>query len=200
MIDASISPRERTVPESSIADSQRLQLLAVNRELSRLLVESNRSAAEALRSRVCMERLFGARNVDDAIRAIEEILISALGTEDFVILSIKDDEFEPIGGAGPSYAAAQANHPVLPQLVNNLTCSDEPTAIRWFGSGQVAVCVPLCIDARIVGAVCIARFLTQCAEPADRNDDVLNVLRRFGGLAIAAAAARPEWSQLAVEA
>ena len=61
--------------------------MSSNRDLSTLLVTTERRSGELVKIIVAFRRLLESGDSAAALRSIEEILINVIGTEDFVVLS-----------------------------------------------------------------------------------------------------------------
>lgn len=151
------------------------QLIASNRDLSALLLASERRRGEMMKLVVSFRRLVEATDAVSAIRAVEEILVTVIGTEDFVILAASsDEELKPIGGMGSALEQTPTAEPVAR--------------------------IPLRIHERTVGAIIIASLLSHRAPLGAHDTQVLCLLGDFAATSIIASEERRRWTQLAVPA
>lgn len=168
--------------ELSRLRNQNEQLMGSNRDLSSLLVNTERRSGELLKIIVAFRRLLEAGDSGEALRSIEEVLINIIGTEDFVILLITEtDVLRVVGGMGPIVDRALERRLTLEELHEN--------ADRM---------VPLYIADNLVGAIGIAALLPH-RDPLNANDDqVLHLLSRYAGTVIMAAQLHRTWTHVPV--
>jgi hypothetical protein len=174
---------------------QNEQLVASNGDLSALLLSADRRHGESIKVIVALRRLMEAGTAGAALRGLEEILINVVGTEDFVVLALAGETFVPIAGMGPAVLHARefpAAREILEQCVAHRRAV---TTFTWHGE-EVAACIPLRIESRIVGAVAIASLLAHRGPLNVYDDEVLRLLGDLAATAILAADHRTRWTQL----
>lgn len=174
---------------------QNEQLVASNGDLSRLLLAAEQRNGDAIKLIVSARRLMEAGSPADALRSLEEILINVVGTEDFVVLALHGDALIPIAGVGGAVEHARQYPPSRSVVLECLAHQEAVASIRWHGE-DVAACIPLRIDSRIVGAIAIANVLPHRAVLDVYDDEVLQLLSKFAASAILSAGHRADWTQL----
>ena|SRR5690349_9154080 len=159
---------------------QNEQLMSSNRDLSSLLTRTAQRSGDLVKIIVAFRRLLEATDAVSALRAIEEILINVVGTEDFAVLMVTDMPLmRVVGGMGPSRTIALSTPPVFDNL---------------FDEGSHAM--PLHIADRVVGAIVIGSMLPH-RDPLNAADDqVLSLLSRFAATAVLAADHRQHWTRV----
>jgi hypothetical protein len=174
---------------------QNEQLVASNGDLSRLLLAAEQRNGDAIKLIVAARRLMEAASAAEALRSLEEILINVVGTEDFVVLALQGDALVPIAGMGGAVEHSRQYPPSRAVIMDCLAHQEAVASIRWYGE-DVAACIPLRIDSRIVGAIAIANVLPHRGVLDVYDDEVLRLLSKFAAPAILSAGHRSDWTQL----
>jgi hypothetical protein len=203
--DCDLVARERTAHvallearrEVARLREQNEQLVASNGDLSRLLLASEQRNGEAIKVIVALRRLMEAGTAEDALRSLEEILINVVGTEDFVVLALHEDTLVPIAGIGGAVEHSRQYPPSRTVIMDCLSHHQGVASIRWHGE-DVAACIPLRIDSRIVGAIAIANVLPHRGMLNVYDDEVLHLLSKFAASAILTAGHRSRWTHLPI--
>jgi hypothetical protein len=175
------------------------QLIASNRDLSALLLTSERRRGELVKLVVAFRRLVEATDATAALRAVEEILVAIVGTENFVI----------IANAGRSGAEAVAGLGRVNDLANTAplgldevaSCQNSreahAAAVRWIDT-TIVTAMPLKIGDHVVGAIVIGSLLPHKEGLSADDDQVLCLLGGFAATSIMASEQRRGWKQLNV--
>jgi hypothetical protein len=160
--------------------TQNEQLVGSNRDLSSLLTATDKRSGELVKIIVAFRRLLDSESAHSALRCIEEIVVTIIGSENFVVLLLDErDAARPVAGFGDALTEAH----VLPPSLDALHRS-------------AARLVPLYIADQLVGAIAIAELLPH-REALNHNDDqVLNLLSRYAASVIMAAIHRKEWRRV----
>lgn len=198
--------REGAHLRQNLADAERMsdrlqtqveQLIASNRDLSGLLLAADRRRGELMKLIIAFCRLIEATDARTGVRTLEEILVTIIGTEDFVVFAFDDDDrLAPICGVGPVRDFAKRNPPEKSLAAPS---EKEPTAAaaRWLGS-NVAACVPMRIGQHLVGVIVIASLLVHRESLSVQDQEVLRHLGDFAATAIMAAEERHRWTRIVV--
>jgi hypothetical protein len=198
--------REGANLRQNLADAERTsdrlhtqieQLIASNRDLSGLLLAADRRRGELMKLIIAFCRLIEATDALTGVRTLEEILVTIIGTEDFVVFAFADDNrLGPICGVGPVYDFAKRNPPD-----KSVACPAEKVpgaaATKWLGS-EVAACVPMRIGEHLVGVIVIASLLVHRESLSVQDQEVLRHLGDFAATAIMSAEERHRWTRLVV--
>jgi hypothetical protein len=160
--------------------TQNEQLIDSNKDLSQLLVATEKRTSSSLRLIVAYRSLVQAEDRGAALRGIEEILVNVIGTEDFVVLLLTDtDVMRVVGGMGPILETTLDSCPTYEQI--------ESEARRM---------VPLFIDAHVVGAIAIQELLPH-RDGLDANDEqILQLISQHAAAAIMCADQQRLWTRL----
>lgn len=164
--------------------TQNGQLAASNKDLSALLASCTRHSGELLKTVVAFQGMFQGQAPADAVRALEDILVNVLGTEDFVILAVGEEAaLSTIGGMGDSLARLRRSRLTLEQA-------------------QVATdrVVPLYLGERLVALIIIGALLAHRGPLGASDSQLMSVLSRFAARAIVAAGAQDRLPPLSLPA
>ena len=173
------------------------QLIASNRDLSTLLLTAERRRGELLKLVVAFRRLVEASDAPTAIRAVEEIIVTIIGTENFVVLAAAAGaRVYPVAGLGAVHDYAKSEPPQLGEVISSQGDRESRAAAqRWFGSDVVAS-IPLRIGENVVGAIVIAALLPHREPLGFQDEQVLCLLGDFAATTIIASEERRRWTQL----
>ena len=162
--------------------TQNEQLIDSNKDLSQLLLATEKRTSSSLKLIVAYRALVQAEDRSAAMRAIEEILINVIGTENFVVLLLTDnDVMRVVAGMGPALDNLFEKHPTYEQI--------ESDARRM---------VPLFVDSNVVGAIAIQELLPH-REGLDASDEqILQLLSQHAAVAIMCADQLHLWTRLSV--
>jgi hypothetical protein len=164
--------------ELSRLRSQNEQLMGSNRDLSSLLVTTDKRSGELVKIIVAFRRLLESDDSAAALRSVEEILINVIGTEDFVVLLIHESGgLQTVGGMGPAVEHTRRNTPTLEEL--------HAEAHRF---------VPLYIADAVVGAIAIQELLPHRDLLNATDDQVLQLLSRYAATVMMSANLRRDWT------
>ena len=160
--------------------TQNEQLVGSNRDLSSLLATTDKRSGELLKIIVAFRRLLDSEDANAALRCIEEIVVNIIGSENFVILLLDErDVARPISGFGEALVRAHVRAPQLDELHKD--------AERM---------VPLFIADELVGAIAIAELLPHRDALNHNDEQVLDLLSRYGATVIMAALHRKDWHRV----
>lgn len=163
--------------ELSRLRTQNEQLMGSNRDLSSLLITTDKRSGELVKIIVAFRRLLDSEDSLSALRSIEEILINVIGTEDFVVVLITETEaLRTVAGMGPSVEHTRSVAPTLDEV--------HADALRF---------VPLYIADKLVGAIAISALLPHRDLLGATDDQVLLLLSRYAATVMMAADHRKDW-------
>lgn len=205
--DARVSQlREDLITALDDADRLRAQLehvMATNRSLSVLLLNSDARGGELMKMLVAVRALIESRDAPAALAGLEDILVNVVGTADYLIYSLdeENDSLVPIAALGDAFATSgrvPLNGSWLGDVVRTgevLISRARPASRRNPDAGIAAV-VPLRVVDRVLGAIVIGQVLPH-RESLDLCDrEVLRLLGAYAATAIIAADRRGDWNQL----
>ena len=177
------------------------QLIASNRDLSELLLASERRRGEMMKLIVAFRRLVEATDAMSAIRAVEEILVTVIGTEDFVVLAAEGDQLKPVAGFGSALQQARTTPLLVEHVTDSVPNRGAPAVVsRWLGVTDAVACIPLKIHDRIVGAVVIGSLLSHREPLGVHDNNVLCLLGDFAATSIIASEQRRSWDRMLIPA
>lgn len=163
--------------ELSRVRAQHEQLVAINRDMSSQLMASSQLNGELLRANVAFRRLLESRDSAEALRAIEEILINIIGTEDFVVLlATETPRMRIVAGMGYALELAGQSTPTVEELE--------------LASHRV---IPMHVDDHLVGAIVIGALLPHRDALGHADEEVLELISAFAATAVMAADYRQGW-------
>ena len=164
------------------ARTQAEQLILSNRDLSSLWAAASRQAGELMKMSVALRRLSEAGDAAAAVRAVEDVLVNVVGTEDFVLLARDAGAVTyPIAGMGVA----------LGEALRQAAAVAEPRKPE----GHT---VPLSFGGKVVGTLVIRRLLEHRPPLSAADEQVLALLAHFAATAIVARSENPE-PQVATE-
>jgi transcriptional regulator with GAF, ATPase, and Fis domain len=160
--------------------TQNEQLIDSNKDLSHMLMQTEKRASGSLKLIVAYRQLVSSDDRSAALRAIEEILINVIGTENFVVLLLTDnDVMRVVGGMGSILDKTTTRHATYEEI--------ESEARRM---------VPLFIDDNVVGAIAIQELLPH-REALDVSDEqILQLLSKHAATAIMCADQARFWTRV----
>ena len=155
------------------------QLVASNKDLSGLLGASSQRLAELVKIVVAFQQLLDARDVADAWRSLEDIVVNVIGCEDFVVLQLTSPgAYRAVGGRG------DVRDRLIGQPVS-LDAMVDPLRV-----------IPLCIGENVVGEVVLIALLPH-REPLNASDEqVFGLISRFAAPAVMMAEQQRTWVRL----
>ena len=160
--------------------AQNEQLVGSNRDLSSLLAATDRRSGELVKIIVAFRRLLDSEDASSALRCIEEIVVNLIGSENFVVLLIgEQDALRPVAGHGDVVTQSHIRVPALDELHRDM--------YRL---------VPLHIADVVVGAIAIAELLPHRDSLSHNDEQVLTLLSRYAATVIMAAIHRREWHRV----
>jgi hypothetical protein len=126
----------------------------------------------------------------EVVQAIREIITNLIGSEDMAF-------FEAVGGETLSLIAAfgTATPPrsvrfgegVIGETARRGTVATRADAPEWPGEPEIAACIPLLSQGRVVGAIALFRLLPQKAGLVALDERLFEIVSLHGGMAWSAA-------------
>ena len=194
---------------AALADAERLRLqmsalLASQRQVSTLLTAADTRNGDLMKLLLSVRMLIESRDSAAALTSLRDLLVTVVGTADFVIYARQSDDetLAPIGGVGDSLRLAEPISLTF-HTVGELVLRGEliirhgrGAVTPQRGAPDVAAIVPLKVLDRVVGAIVIARLLRH-REPFTACDrEILGLLAIYAATAIIASDRRAEWREL----
>jgi nitrate/nitrite-specific signal transduction histidine kinase len=153
-----------------------------------VLVEEQNSKLASLF--VSSMRLHETTHPPDVIKAIEEIVVNLIGSEEVAVFLAGDDgSLRLEGGTGIDRAALE-HVPLGRGIIGRVAATGERYLrgeTAWpdtVDEAPLTACVPLVIDGRVIGAVAIFRLLPQKAQLELADHDLLDLLATQAAVAL----------------
>ncbi len=194
----------------ALDESDRLQvqlehMAAANHNLSELLLNIDAQNDKLLKLLVAMRSLVESSSGAVALRRLQDILVTVIGSAEFLIYSVDNTigSLVPIAGAGAAFdddAAVSLHESTLGGMVRmgEVVVTPEHPHLAHRDDFSAAAVVPLKVLDRVVGAIVINRLIPQRKSLGECDRDVLGLLGAYAASAIITADQRPEWNQLPV--
>jgi hypothetical protein len=177
---------------------QTARLIASMHDLSEKTLSMQQHLDHLTRIVVSMRRLLEARDERDAIVSVREIVMTLVGSEDFVVYGAvaHGRAWAPLTGMGRSHEHAQAAG-TAPGYVTDWLLERGSARVREDGSAiwdnGVVACVPLTLVDGLYGAIVIHRLLSHRPPLGPKDEELLMLLGTIAPVAILSARHRLEW-------
>ncbi|MDB4907044.1 MAG: hypothetical protein JWO05_1828 [Gemmatimonadetes bacterium] len=181
------------------------QLASTSRNISSLLMAAEHRNGEMMKLLTTVRRMIESRDGAEVLAGVQEILVSVIGTEQYVIYALGgDDTLVPIAGMGDCYLDARRRSPSRNELAlviragRSIVGRVQRHAFPLPDGQEMAACLPLSIIDRVVGAIVIHRLLPHREALDACDEEVLKLLATYAATAIIAAEQRATWSGLSL--
>jgi hypothetical protein len=158
------------------------EIEAEHRRLCAEFVEVQERHAELVKLGVAAARLHDVQGREDALVAIEELMVNLVGSEQYAVFERgADGRLLPIGGMGVDWRALPAVTPGQGPL--GLAAAENRILLDAAGAGPL-VFIPFLVDGRAGGAVALHGLLPQKPALTDFDRELFSILQLHAGLAL----------------